>query len=84
MSPVPRRRVDIRRLPYGLGYVIALAVVAVVVGLAWLAASDQPAPDWWERFASPAILWVSPALFVLLVWRWVRRLRGRRDGGSEG
>lgn len=76
----PRRRVDIRRLPYGLGYVIALAVVVFVVALAWFASRDNPsAPDWWTRYASPAILWSSPILVVLLVIRYVRRLGRRRE-----
>ncbi len=71
----PRRQVDIRRLPHGLGYILALAVVAFVIGLAWLASRDEPSPDWWGRYAAPAILWISPVAFVLLVWRYVRRLR---------
>ncbi len=73
----PRRRVDLRRLPYGLGSVIALAVVVVGVGLAWLASRGDPAPAWWDRYASPAILWISPVAFVLLVWRYVHRLRSK-------
>ena len=73
----PRRRVDIRRLPYGLGYVISLSVVAFVIGLAWLASRGDPAPAWWAGYASPAILWISPVAFVLLVWRYVHRLRDR-------
>ena len=76
MNP-PRRRVDIRRLPYGLGYVISLAMVAFVIALAWLASRADPAPAWWDRYASPAILWISPIAFVLLVWRCVRRLRDK-------
>jgi hypothetical protein len=77
----PRRRVDVRRLPYGLGYVVSLAVVAFVIGLAWLASRDDPAPAWWDSYASPAILWISPIAFVLLVWRYVRRLQ--RKGKEE-
>ena len=74
-----RRRVDVRRLPHGLGYVIALAVVAVVIALAWLASRDDPAaPDWWTRYASPAILYSSPVLVALLAIRYARRLRRRR------
>ena len=73
----PRRRVDIRRLPYGLGYVISLSMVAFVIALAWLASRGDPAPAWWEGYASPAILWISPVAFVLLVWRYVHRLRDR-------
>lgn len=73
----PRRRVDIRRLPYGRGYVIALAVVVFVVGLAWLASRGDPARAWWDRYASPAILWISPVAFVLLVWRYGHRLRSK-------
>jgi hypothetical protein len=73
----PRRRVDLRGLPHGLGYVIALAVVVFVIGLAWLASRGGPAPAWWDRYASPAILWISPVAFVLLVWRYVHRLRSK-------
>lgn len=76
----PRRQVDIRRLPHGLGYVMALAVVAFVIALAWLASREDPAaPEWWSRYASPAILWSSPILVLLLVIRYVDRMRRRRD-----
>jgi hypothetical protein len=77
MTTPPRRRVDLRRLPHGLGYVISLAVVAFVIGLAWLASRGEPAPAWWDRYASPAILWISPVAFAFLVWRYVRRLRDK-------
>jgi hypothetical protein len=77
-SESPRRRdVDIRRLPYGLGYVISLTVVAFVIGLAWLASRGEAAPFWWDRYASPAILWISPVAFALLVWRYVHRWRAK-------
>ena len=82
MTP-PRRTVDLRRLPHGLAYVIALVVAVMVVALAWLASRGASAPGWWENVASPAILWVSPVLFVLLLWRWWRVLRRRRDGEDE-
>ncbi len=34
-SAAKRQRVDLRRLPYGAGYLIALVVVAVVLYLAY-------------------------------------------------
>jgi hypothetical protein len=77
MTTPPRRHVDVRRLPHGLGYVIALGVVAFAIGLAWLASRGEPGPAWWDRYASPAILWISPIAFALLVWRYARRMQRR-------
>ena len=56
---------------------------AVEKGLAWLASRDDPAPAWWDGYASPAILWISPVAFVLLVWRYVHRLRRKEEGLSR-
>jgi hypothetical protein len=75
-----RRRVDLRTLPHGLGYVIALAVAAGVVALAWWASRGKPQPAWWTGHALPILYWSSPFIFAYLVWRYVRLWR-RRGGG---
>ena len=76
----PRRRVDIRRLPYGLGYLLAVAVVALVLVLASRASAGRPAPAWWGRYATPAIYYASPLLLAVGIAARVRaRRRPSRD-----
>jgi hypothetical protein len=73
-----RRRVDLRRLPYGLAYVIALAVAAGVVAVAWWASRGKPQPAWWADQALPILYYASPFVFAYLVYRYVRLYRARR------
>jgi hypothetical protein len=74
----PRRRVDLRKLPYGLGYIISIAVVVFVIALAWLSSRNKPAPAWWTHGASPIIYWTSPLLIVVLIAYYIRRSRRNR------
>lgn len=73
-----RRQVDLRRLPYGLAYVIALAVAAGVMALAWYSSRGKPQPEWWTDHALPILYWSSPFLFAIVVYRWVLFFRRHR------
>ena len=75
----PRRRIDLRRLPHGLGYAIAVAVTAAVLWLASLVSRGQPGPEWWSRYAAPAIYWSSPFLLAIVIVRYVLRIRRPHD-----
>lgn len=71
-----RAHVDLHRLPLWLQYVIAIAVAAAVMWLAWTLRATSPGPAWIREFLVPA--WVTIGLLVLagLAVRWlVRRLR---------
>jgi len=78
-SAAKRQRVDLRRLPYGAGYLIALVVVAVVLYLAYRASAGEEAPAWWAGYAVPAIYWSSPFLVAIAIAYRVRQQRKRRQ-----
>jgi len=65
--PTPGDRIDLRRLPAWLQYTIALAVVAVVAGLAWLVGRDDPLPDWMTGALIPALGWLYIVLFIIAI-----------------
>jgi len=66
-----RRRIDLKRLPRWLQYVIALTVTAVVVALAWHVGKDRPVPHWIQAYLVPALGWVGLILLVTGVLAWV-------------
>jgi peptidoglycan/LPS O-acetylase OafA/YrhL len=79
MSPggedVTRRRVDLGRLPRWLQYLIALAVVAVVVTAAWRSGGRTPPPAWAE---GPMVTALGVLFLVLLTIGLGSRLLRRR------
>jgi peptidoglycan/LPS O-acetylase OafA/YrhL len=78
LVPPPRRKVDLRHLPRGTQYVIALTVVAVVVAAAWIVGQDRPVPTWITRFLVPALGVLYLVLTSVAVGSWLRRRRGPR------
>ena len=72
-------RVDLNRLPAWLQYLIALSVVAVVVGAAWAVGRDDPVPGWITHYLIPALGWLYIVLVVyVLLFRLLRQRAGRR------
>jgi len=70
---IPRRRVDLRTLPPWAQYGIALIVVAVVGGLAYLAGRGRPTPSWFTGLF-PVLGWIGvAALLYLVVWQILKR-----------
>jgi hypothetical protein len=76
--PPQRRRVDLFRLPAATRNALALAVVAVVVALAWWVGGDQPVPGWVSDGLIPALGWLVLALAAWRLVAWLRRRRGAR------
>lgn len=73
---MPDQPIDLRRLPTWLQYLIALSVVALVGGAAWLAGRDRPVPFWITHYLVPALGVIYLVLLVarLARWAWRRRL----------
>ncbi len=70
---LPRRRVDLRTLPPWAQYTIALAVVAVVGGVAWLVGRGRPTPSWFQGVI-PILGWIGVAALVYLaVWQLLKK-----------
>jgi hypothetical protein len=74
---MPRRHIDLRQLPYGLGYLIAIVVVALTLFLAWQNSKGYSAPLWWDQYIVPTIYWSSPFLVVIAILHRVRQWRTR-------
>jgi len=65
--------VDLRTLPPWAQYGIALIVVAVVGGLAYLAGRGRPTPSWFTGLF-PVLGWIGVAALVyLVVWQILKR-----------
>ncbi len=65
--------INLRNLPAWLQYLIALTVVALVGGAAWLAGRDDPLPAWVTSYLIPAITVLYVALLAVAVARRLRR-----------
>ncbi|MCP3097291.1 hypothetical protein LZ198_00235 [Myxococcus sp. K15C18031901] len=76
-SPPPRLRVDLRRLPRGVQYALALGVTALVVMVAWRDRDGAPAPAWMMDTLVPILSWLG---LFLLVTGVVARLWAKRRG----
>jgi hypothetical protein len=84
-GPDERRRfIDLRRLPVGWQYVIALTTVAVVVGLAVRFGEHRPAPRWLSDWLIPALGWVVLVVFGFRLARWLMRRLGRSGSRPRG
>ncbi|HEY8735630.1 MAG TPA: hypothetical protein VIO62_01155 [Candidatus Dormibacteraeota bacterium] len=71
---VPRRRVDLGTLPAWAQYLIALIVVAVIGGAAWLIGRGRPTPSWFQG-AIPVLGWIGVAALAYLVVRQIIKKR---------
>jgi len=67
-----------------LGYLVALAVVALVIFLAWQVSQGRPTPSWWGHYVVPAIYWSSPFLVALAIVRRIQRGRRRQMEDKSG
>lgn len=72
---MPDEPIDLRRLPVWLQYLIALSVVALVGGAAWLVGRDRPVPLWITHYLVPALGAIYLLLLVARLVRWARRRR---------
>lgn len=71
-------KVNLHALPAWLKYAVALVVIALVVGAAWLVGGDRPTPGWITNRLIPVLGWVYLALCVYLIVYYVaRRIRKR-------
>lgn len=77
--PPDHRRVDLRRLPHGLGYGIALLVAIAVIALAYAVSLGNPAPKWWWDYAVPVVYWSSPFLVLVAIIARIRRRNHDRN-----
>jgi hypothetical protein len=71
---LPRRRVDLHRLPVRLQYLIAIVVAAAVMWLAWSLRATQPGPAWMKTVVLPIWTDVGLAVLCFLAIRLVVRL----------
>jgi hypothetical protein len=70
---VQDQKIDIRRLPVRLQYLIALTVVAIVTIAAWLVGRNRPVAYWITHYLIP-ILGVSYiVLFTFVILKRVRK-----------
>jgi hypothetical protein len=73
-------RIDLRRLPTWLQYVISIGVVVLVSLLAWHFGKDDPIPAWVSEQLIPVLAWVWIGLVVVaLIGAWSKRKR-RKQG----
>jgi uncharacterized membrane protein len=70
-----RKRIDLKKLPVWMQYLISLTVVAVIVAAAWLVGRDQPVPAWIMNVLIPVL---GVLYLILLTIVIVRRLRRKK------
>jgi hypothetical protein len=68
---MPDKKIDIRVLPVWLQYVVALMIVAIIGGMAWLVGRDQLVPDWMQHRLIPALGWIYLILLAVALIRWI-------------
>jgi len=79
--PMPRIRVDLKRLPLALQYAIAVAVAAGVMTMAWRVGRHRPTPAWLTDVLIPIWQWVGVTiLFGFILVALYRRFTGRHTG----
>jgi hypothetical protein len=72
-----RRRVDMRRLPLWVRYLLGSLTVVAVVGMAWIYGREEPVPPWVEHGLVPALGWIYIILVVVALWhRYAKRIKG--------
>ena len=87
MSMESRRSVNLRTLPLYVQYVLASAIAALVMAIAWKVGRDRPAPAW----VGPTMavwMWIGPGLLAFFVAKGLlnrirRRNAARRSGESD-
>ncbi len=82
----PRTFINLGRLPPWLQTLIALAVVALVAGLAWWVRRDQPPAAWITDRIVPVLGWLFILLAVIAAvagWRRRRTNRHPTRGGTH-
>lgn len=71
---MPRRLINLGRLPLWQQNLIALAVIVAVCALAWWMGRDDPIPFWIGDRLIPALGWIAIALVIFgLATRFFRR-----------
>jgi hypothetical protein len=72
---------DLRRLPSPWKYIVALAIMAPIVWLAWHVGKNRPRPYWLEHRLIPFLAW---CYIVLGAWWVIRRMvRWFRKNSAE-
>jgi hypothetical protein len=61
---MPRRFINLGRLPLWQQNLMALAVIVAVFALAWWVGRDEPIPLWIGNKLIPALGWIAIALAV--------------------
>jgi hypothetical protein len=62
---------------------IALAVIAIVVILAWFTGRDNPIPPWIVICLIPALAWFGLILIILAMRDWLRKRRSASKPPEE-
>ncbi len=72
---MPRKKVDLTKLPSWQQYLIATIVVGLVVGLVYVLKGKQPIPPWIQTYLTEKADVTAVVLVALFIFVWlVRRL----------
>jgi len=66
-----RARINLHRLRLPLQFLIAVAVSAIVIAVAWFVGRDRPQPTWLKDYLIPAWRWVGTAILFTFIGVWL-------------
>ena len=65
---MPRKKVDMSKLPLWLQYLIAIVVAGFVFGLVYILEGDQASPSWIETYLTEQAHVTAARLLLLLIF----------------
>jgi hypothetical protein len=65
--------VDLRKLKPSLQYLVALTIMVVISGVAWLVGENEFIPSWIKHYLIPGLGWLGLFLIIIVIVDWIKQ-----------